>query len=432
MNDRGKPIETRSEEVQEIMGAVPGWIVRQGIATLFLVVVALLAIAGLFRYPDVIPAEMTLTNSRPAARVVARVSGRIETLYVSDRQAVRAGDPLALIENAASAADVDRLSALLGAGFLDPDTALIRFTGVGELALGDIQSAFTDFVRALQDYRNYRELDYYPKKIAATRRQMARYGNYRASLERQVAAAEASHAIAGRQYRRDSLLYRQGIIAAEEQETARDAWLGSLNTLEGARAALGNIDIQVGTLEEALLDLELARDERDRESRQAYRNAWEALVNALGGWELAYRPRSPQAGRVTFTSYWTTNQQVSQGDPLFTVVPEEEGELLGVALLPLERSGKVRIGQRVIVRFDSYPDEEFGVVAGRVAALSLVPESDHYRVTIGFPEGLLTNYGRRLPVAYEARATAEIVTDDRRLIERLVAPLRRVLKEGLE
>lgn len=202
--------------------------------------------------------------------------------------------------------------------------------------------------------------------------------------------------------------------------------------MEGARAALGNVDIQVGTLEEALLDLELARDERDRESRQAYRNAWEALVNALGGWELAYRPRSPQAGRVTFTSYWTTNQQVSQGDPLFTVVSEEEGELLGVALLPLERSGKVRIGQRVIVRFDSYPDEEFGVVAGRVAALSLVPESDHYRVTIGFPEGLLTNYGRRLPVAYEARATAEIVTDDRRLIERLVAPLRRVLKEGLE
>ena len=218
MNDRGKPIETRSEEVQEIMGAVPGWIVRQGIATLFLVVVALLAIAGLFRYPDVIPAEMTLTNSRPAARVVARVSGRIETLYVSDRQAVRAGDPLALIENPASAADVDRLSALLGAGFLDPDTALIRFAGVGELALGDIQSAFTDFIRALQDYRNYRELDYYPKKIAATRRQMARYGNYRASLERQVAAAEASHAIAGRQYRRDSLLYRQGIIAAEELE----------------------------------------------------------------------------------------------------------------------------------------------------------------------------------------------------------------------
>ena len=62
MNDRGKPIETRSEEVQEIMGAVPGWIVRQGIATLFLVVVALLAIAGLFRYPDVIPAEMTLID----------------------------------------------------------------------------------------------------------------------------------------------------------------------------------------------------------------------------------------------------------------------------------------------------------------------------------------------------------------------------------
>ena len=64
--------------------------------------------------------------------------------------------------------------------------------------------------------------------------------------------------------------------------------------------------------------------------------------------------------------------------------------------------------------------------------LSLVPEADHYRVEIRFPQGLLTNYGHRLPIAYEARATAEIVTDDRRLIERLVAPMRKVFKEGFE
>lgn len=212
MNEPGKQVETRSEEVQEIMGTVPSWIVRQGTATIFLVLVAILVVASLFRYPDVISVEMTLTSTSPVARVVANVPGRIDSLYVSDCQPVRAGDPLVLIENAASIADVERLLTFLTAYSSDPDSALIHFADIGMMALGDIQPSFTEYVRALQDYQNFLALDYYPKKIAAMRRQLACHRNYRAILERQVSAVSASHEIAKRQFRRDSLLYQQGII----------------------------------------------------------------------------------------------------------------------------------------------------------------------------------------------------------------------------
>ena len=47
-----KDIELRSEEVQEVMGQVPAWIVRWGITLLFLVVVALLVGSCFFKYPD--------------------------------------------------------------------------------------------------------------------------------------------------------------------------------------------------------------------------------------------------------------------------------------------------------------------------------------------------------------------------------------------
>ena len=46
-----KDIELRSEEVQEVMGQVPAWIVRWGITLLFLVVVALLVGSCFFKYP---------------------------------------------------------------------------------------------------------------------------------------------------------------------------------------------------------------------------------------------------------------------------------------------------------------------------------------------------------------------------------------------
>ena len=40
--EAGKEIELRSEEVQEVMGQIPAWIVRWGITILFIVVLALL------------------------------------------------------------------------------------------------------------------------------------------------------------------------------------------------------------------------------------------------------------------------------------------------------------------------------------------------------------------------------------------------------
>lgn len=106
--------------------------------------------------------------------------------------------------------------------------------------------------------------------------------------------------------------------------------------------------------------------------------------------------------------------------------------MIGVSMLPLARSGKVKSGQRVLIRFANYPDQEFGLVNGRVAGISLVPAEDNYRVEIELPDGLRTNYGKELPVSQEMQATAEIVTEDLRLIERFFQPLKKILKEGFQ
>lgn len=114
----------------------------------------------------------------------------------------------------------------------------------------------------------------------------------------------------------------------------------------------------------------------------------------------------------------------------FTVVPQGQNKLVGKVQIPIARSGKVKKGQRVIVRFPSFLDQEFGVVNGLVANISLVPANDFYTADIDFPEGLKTNYGKVLPVSPETRASAEIVTEELRLIERFFQPIKRVLKEG--
>ena len=105
MDKKDNNIELCSEEVQEVMGQVPAWIVRWGITLLFLVVVALLVGSCFFKYPDVITADMTLTGQHPATAVVTRAEGKIQELLVRDNRLVKEGDWLAVIENHANTKD---------------------------------------------------------------------------------------------------------------------------------------------------------------------------------------------------------------------------------------------------------------------------------------------------------------------------------------
>ncbi len=130
------------------------------------------------------------------------------------------------------------------------------------------------------------------------------------------------------------------------------------------------------------------------------------------------------------TGVLTCALPISSGEIAFTIVPQSEGRLVGKVQVPIVRSGKVKRGQRVIVRFSNFPDQEFGVVSGVVSNISLVPSDEYYTADIHFPKGLRTNYGIDLPVSQEMRATAEIVTEELRLIERFFLPIKRIVKEG--
>lgn len=425
-----KDIELRSEEVQEVMGQIPAWILRWGITILFIVVVSLLVGSFFFKYPDVITSEMTLTSHHPVARIVARTSGKISSLYIKEGDGVGINSPLAVIENPASTVDVSGLKELLVRNQANPDSLISALLAGKELTLGQIQAAYTNLLNSLHEYKNYGNLSYYPKKIASVRGQVERYHVYYQNLKRQQQVMESQYQIAAKQFSRDSLLFAKQVISPSEYEESRSSLLQSRYSLEGANASLESQKIQIGQLEESLLDLELQQAEKESVLLQGYHTAWESLINEINSWELNYCLQSPIEGKITFTKYWNVNQYITAGEEVFSVIPGKEEELVGKALLPVQRSGKVKVGQRVIVRFANYPDQEFGIVNGRVSVISQVPQDNNYVVEIMFPSGLITNYGKQLPVSHEMQATAEIVTEELRLIERFFQPLKKILKEG--
>lgn len=61
---RNRNIEVQSEEVQEIMGDVPSWILRWGIMVITAVTIALVIGCWLFKSPEIVKGDIMILKFR--------------------------------------------------------------------------------------------------------------------------------------------------------------------------------------------------------------------------------------------------------------------------------------------------------------------------------------------------------------------------------
>lgn len=430
-----RQIELRSEEFQEILGSVPSWILRRGITLIALIVLVILIGSSIFKYPDIITTTMTLTGSTPPATVVTRTSGKIQELNIIDKQNVKKGDYLAVIENSASTKDIQVLKQYIEQLNQKIDT-LVTLPSK-DLKLGAIQSLYSSFYITLFDYHEFKRLEYYSQKIDFMKEKINQYQDYYKNMIGQKVIINDQFQINKNQYRRDSLLNKRGVISSEELETARNQYLQGYLSLENIHSTIQNTKIQITQMRESLLDTEYQYQEKKNQLETQLKTYISQLLAEIQTWELNYVLISPIKGKVTFTNYWIENQNVTSGEIAFTIIPDDNKEVIGKAQMPLSRSGKVKIGQKVNIRFSNFPDNEFGIIKGKVRSISMVPGkdvqgADYYTVEVELPEGLVTTYKKELPYLPEMQAQADIVTEEISLLERFFMPIRKIWVEGFD
>jgi HlyD family secretion protein len=442
-------IELRSEEFQEVLGTVPPWILRWGITVLAVVVVILLIGSAIVKYPDVIPAQVILTGSTPPATIVAHTSGKLKELYATDNQEVKAGDYLAVIDNPAKTEDVINLKNYL-------DTVSFSYQGIagqarndsqptpplfverglgGEAQLGSLQQFFNSFSTTLFEYSEYKRLLYFPQKKTMTLERIAQYEKQYKTLLNQQKLTEEQLILAQSKFHRDSLLNVRSVISNEEMETSRNSYLQSLMACENMRSSLNSMQIQIGQLKESLLDTGHQDIETLNSLQTQLQTQFLQLQTEILSWELNYVLQAPIGGKVTFTNYWIENQNVNAGNEVFTIVPDSASQIIGKAMLPVARSGKVKEGQKVNIRLQNFPENEYGILRGTVRHISLVPaqsgEAVYYSVEIALSNGLITTYRKELPYLSNMQGQADIITEDLSLLERFILPIKKILKESV-
>lgn len=432
---KGGLIELRSEEVQEIMGTPPAWIVRWGITIILMVVVVLLAGSFFYKYPDLIDARVTILSENPPVQVVARSDGKLVHIFIEDRQKVAANQLLGIIENPADFEDVYALTKELDSikGFFEQPGLFNSFAFEKEYSLGQNHSYYTSWISQLRDYQTFVRFNTISQHILSLEKQVADYRNYIEKLRQQISVLNKDYILATTQFKRDSALHLRKVMSDVDFEKSEAAMLKQKYNYENAMTNLASTQITVNQLVQQIQEQKVMNGETENKLLAALKERYDNLVSSLKAWEQSFVLKTPVEGVVTFNNFWSVNQFVGSGNVVFTVVPTGEQKIIGKAMVPLAGAGKVEVGQRVNIKLDNYPYMEFGLLEGKVSNISMVPvateNGGYYTAEIELTQKLVTNYKKELPFNQEMQGIAEIITKDRRLIERLIDPLVSIFRE---
>ncbi|MEN8229117.1 MAG: HlyD family efflux transporter periplasmic adaptor subunit [Bacteroidota bacterium] len=426
-------VELQRNEVEDMLGRVPGWITRNGII-FFLFLLALLIFGSwVFRYPDIKEARIVVTSVNPPADLEARTSGKIDRLFVRDNELVESGNVLAMIENPAAYDDVMQLKTELT--FLDSNRIEEVSDDLPELhnvQLGTIQSNYSIFLKAYRDYIEFKRLNYHQRRIQLLRSELLKQQDLARSLTERAKIAEEEYEIAQRQSNRDADLYIESVVSQSDMEKSHSAMLAKRNQWQEVVSLIAENNISVGRIEEQIVDLELKQQEERSQNINILEESFNNLKASVASWEQNYLLVAPVSGAVTFTRFWSENQNVKAGEKVLTIVPAESGSIVGKISLPMEGAGKVRKGQQVNIQFDNYPYLEYGMVKGLVSNISEVPDNDFYMVEVELPAGLYTYYDYNITFSQNMQGNAEILTDKKRLLERVLNPIKSALSKQVE
>ncbi|MEM6866130.1 MAG: HlyD family efflux transporter periplasmic adaptor subunit [Bacteroidota bacterium] len=421
-------LDERSDLVKEILGKTPNWMIRWGTTLVFGIVVLLLIGSAVISYNDIIPANIVITSKNPPIYLKARNSGRLTKVFVKPNEPVGQGEILAEIENTAKFEDVIYLKKQLEQDESLPVLDSLESIFPSDLSLGDLQLSYGNFLSAYQNFILYNTLSPNNKESALIRKQLSEQQRFLFNQKRQLELFERDLDLSKNNFERNKVLFGKGVISKSEYEGAHRAYLADQQQYEGFLTNISNTQIAIANFNNLLTKTNIQGTEFENNYKQELGNAKQNLVSALDTWEQQYLISSPIEGMVTVFDIWDQYQNIEVGEVLFTIVPKKTEGIIGRVTLPIRNSGKVKVGQKVVVKLDNYPFEEWGSLTGEIQNISEVPkqgEQTFYTLYIAI-KSLNTSFDKEILFKQEMQGTAEIVVEELSVLQRVFYELRKV------
>ncbi len=416
-------ISRKSEEVQAIIDRMPTYWVKWVALCVGILMGIIVLLGFLIQYPDTVDGQISVTATTAPVRLVANSSGRINLLQANKVQ-LQKGDVIAYLESGANYKHILWVENMLNA--LNENVNSKKISLPDTLILGEVSSAYNAFLLAYLQYERVLTSSIYGTMRQNLQQQIRSDEAVIANLDNEMQLKKQILHTSANQLRKDSLLLAAKGISEQEYQRQRNAHLSlqeaqlnlqSNRLMKQSEVSRNQLEIQRILLEETETKEKAYSDFITRKNE---------LSNGINLWKERYLQYAPIAGELEFLGFWRDNSFVQAGQELFSVIPDKNN-ILGEVMIPSFGAGKIETGQAANVKINNYPYDEYGLMKGVVKSVSRITNKlktqngdvDAYWVLISFPEGTVTNFGKTLPLDFESKGTAEIITKRKRLIERL-------------
>lgn len=415
----------RSEAVQDILTKVPNWTIRWGNTIIFILLLVFMGFSWYIKYPDVVSSQALLTTALPPQKEIAQQGGKITHLFVANGEQVLPGQHLAVLENTANYKDIHYLKQLIDTISYTKENFNFPITDIPLLFLGDIDGAYASFENAYLQYDHNRRLT--PFKNTKTAQQFTvKELRFRLETLRNQKELQGQELVFQKKdLERMKGLYEKGVISLQEYEQRQLQYLQSERNYKNVNTAISQTR---ETMTSSQSSYKIDESNNINEEIRLLRNTiqtFNQLKKAIVDWEMQFVLRSEVAGEVSFLEYWSVNQSVGAGDLLFTIIPNQNQGHIAKLKVPALNSGKIAVGQKVLLSLTNYPETEYGKIESNVSAVSSIPDAEgNYLIDANLPEDLITTYGKTIVFQSEMTGSAEVVTEELRLVERFFYQLR--------
>lgn len=372
------------------------------------------------RYPVIVSSSFILTTLNSPAPLVVRKTGRVEQWLMKDGQRVNSGQVIAVLESEARFQDVLKLGETLETQSWATQKFLLS---QDQLQIGTIRNAFSQFLRAREHLRQFNENN----SLGQNRKLMGVEINRRTEFYNQMLLhrniKHEEFVLVERRFRQDSNYYRQGRygISLADYESSLQRFLKDKADFISYQASFYQHEAAIAKSKQELTQLTISHNKASVSLTEDLQVAHLKLLESINDWKSLHLITAPSSGTLTLTKYWSENQVLNTGETLATVVPEEKIEIIGRAIVSSDGIGKIKVGQKVNIKLSGFPSLQYGTLEGRVKSVSLVPEDNGYVAGIELSNGMTSSYKERLKFIQEMDGTAEIITESKRLIYKLLS-----------
>ncbi|MYB54873.1 MAG: HlyD family type I secretion periplasmic adaptor subunit [Gemmatimonadetes bacterium] len=252
-------------------------------------------------------------------------------------------------------------------------------------------------------------------------------------IEIEIHTAEVEHL--KQQYEQNQKLYEKRLISLAARDEAKVRYLSALAELPARMAEINRYEVSLKDLKRQILEerLELER------TRANFQNAYDiAEIRLKQAKQTVNRSvdadidliLAPEPGIITQVLVNTPGQVVNKGQTLVTIAPAST-PIVAEALILNKDVGLLSSGQKVKLKFEAFPFQDYGIQHGYLRQISPDAMGDEgsgtvFRGIIDLDNKTIFVHGEEKAFMFGMKGTAEIITDRQSILMLALNPLRQL------